>query len=59
MVCRHVVFLAALLVEQECPLVVAQPVVLDVHCDDGSDPAKGVEHGRDQCAISKSCDLVY
>ena len=44
-VCRHVVFLAALLVEQECPLVVAEPVVLDVHCDDGADPAEGVEHG--------------
>ena len=41
----HVVLLAALLVEQECPLVVAEPVVLDVHGDDGSDPAKGVEHG--------------
>ena len=55
----HVVLLAALLVEQECPLVVAEPVVLDVHCDDGADAAEGVEHGADQCAISKSRDLIY
>ena len=58
-VCRHVVLLAALLVEQECPLVVAEPVVLDVHRDDGADTSEGVEHGRDQCAVSESRDLVY
>ena len=58
-VCRDVVFLAALLVQQECPLVVAQPVVLHVHCDDRADASECVEHGADQCTISKSRDPVY
>ena len=55
---RDLVLLAALLVQQECPLVVAEAIVLDVHCDDRADTAEGVEHGADQCAISKSRDPV-
>ena len=52
-VCRHMVLLTALLVEQECPLVVAEPVVLHVHRDDRSDAAEGVEHGRDYRAVAE------
>ena len=58
-VCRHVVLLAALLVQQECPLVVAEAIVLDVHCDDGADTSKGVEHGADQRPVAESRDPVY
>ena len=50
-VCWHLVHLSALLVEQECPHVVAEPVVLDVHCDDGADAAEGVEHAPYQRAV--------
>ena len=58
-VCRDVVFLAALLVEQECPLVVAEPVVLDVHGDDRADPSECVQHGADERAVAESGDLIY
>ena len=43
-----------------CPLVVAEPVVLDVHCNDRADASEGVEHGRDQCTdrgVPRSCLL--
>ena len=55
----HMVHLAALLVQQECPLVVAEPVVLDVHCDDRADPSEGVEHGADERAVAEAGDLIY
>ena len=29
--------------------MVAETIVLDVHCNDRADTSKGVEHGRDQC----------
>ena len=58
-VCRDVVLLSALLVEQECPLVVAQPVVLHVHGDDRADTAEGVEHAPYQRPVAESGDLIY
>ncbi len=46
MACRDLVLLTPLLMEQECPLVVAEPVVLDVHGDERADAAECVERIR-------------
>ena len=51
------VLLSALLVEKEHALVVAEPVVLDVHADDRADAPEGVQHGADERAVAEAASV--
>jgi hypothetical protein len=51
---RHLVALAAFLVESDPPALAVGEVVLDPHRDDGADAGEGVGHHADQGAIAQA-----
>ena len=56
MVRRHLVPLAAFLVQPHPPALALGIVVLDLHCDDGADAGEGIGHDADQRAVAQADD---
>ncbi len=54
MVRRHLVALAAFLVQPHPPALALGVVVLDLHGDHGADPGEGVGHDADQRAVAQA-----
>ena len=50
---RHVVALAAFLVQPQPPALAVGKIVLDLHPNDGADPRKAVDHDADQRAVAQ------
>ena len=50
---RHLVLLAAFLVEPHPPALAVGIIVLDLHADDGADAGEGVGHDADQRAVAQ------
>jgi hypothetical protein len=51
---RHLVALAAFLVQPHPPAFPLRVVVLDAHADDGADAREGIGHYRDQGTVAQA-----